>query len=242
MSTPHAPTRRPARRGRAVAVVLTAAALLVACAGAPAEDPTSSATPTSPATKAATELPEETEAPAEPVDPVEPVAPEAAPAEPPAAEVAPAVIGEGIAPATVTIPRIELTEDLVDLGLQDDGTMETPEDWDRAGWFTGGGRPGGRGPTVIAGHVDSRTGPAVFFRLTELEVGDAVQVTDVDGVVHDYEVYQVEDVPKDDYPTARVFGAIPIDELRLITCTGEFDTDTQRHDDNRVVYARAVGA
>lgn len=153
-----------------------------------------------------------------------------------------AALGDGAVPARVEIPEIGIAEDLIDLGLQDDGSMEVPADWDRAGWFTGGSRPGGPGATVIAGHVDSPTGPAVFFRLTELDVGDPVEITDVNGTVHHYEVYRIEDLPKDDYPTHIVFGATPADELRLVTCTGEFDGAAQRHLDNRVVFARAVDA
>lgn len=146
-------------------------------------------------------------------------------------------LGVGAEPAHLHIPSIGVDEDLIDLGLQPDGSMEVPSDWQRAGWFTGGGRPGGRGPTVIAGHVDSLTGPAVFSDLTELEVGDRVEVTDVDGTVHHYRIYRVEDLPKDDFPTAEVYGALTSDELRLITCTGEFDHTELRHADNRVVFA-----
>ena len=36
--------------------------------------------------------------------------------------------------------------------------------------------PGQNGPSVIAGHVDSFTGPAVFFNLKSLNPGDRVTV------------------------------------------------------------------
>lgn len=152
----------------------------------------------------------------------------------------PPILGGGVAPARLRVPAIEVHEDLIGLGLQENGAMEVPSDWDRAGWFTGGGKPGGPGPTVIAGHVDSPTAPAVFFRLTELEVGDSIVVTDAEGTVHEYAVYRVDDLPKDRFPTAEVFGALPTDELRLITCTGEFDQSTLSHADNRVVFAKPV--
>lgn len=148
----------------------------------------------------------------------------------------------GAPPSRVNIPAIDIDEHLIDLGLQPNGTMEVPVDFDEAGWYTGGGMPGGAGPTVIAGHVDSSAGPAVFSRLTELVVGDRVEVTDVNGEVFTYEVYRVEDVAKDDFPTAAVFGALPHDELRLITCTGLFDTSVSSYVDNRVVWAAPVEA
>ena len=114
-----------------------------------------------------------------------------------------------------------------------------PEDADRVGWFDGGGRPGGGGPTVLAGHVDSRTGPAVFYRLTDLVAGDQVVLTSDDGSFA-YTVTKTEDVPKDQFPTEAVFGSTPGDELRLITCTGTYDRARRSHRDNRVVHAVAV--
>jgi hypothetical protein len=69
-------------------------------------------------------------------------------------------------PARLEIPAIGVSTTLVRLGLLADGTMEVPRDDGVAGWFTGGPMPGQLGPAVIAGHVDSRTGPAVFYRAT----------------------------------------------------------------------------
>jgi len=143
-------------------------------------------------------------------------------------------------PARVSIAAIDLDEPLIDLGISSQGDMEVPSDFDDVGWFTGGGRPGGRGPTVIAAHVDSPTGPAVFLRLEELVPGDAVQVTDTAGSVFSYVVTEVADYPKAAFPTSRVFGAVADDELRLITCGGIFDSAAASYVDNRVVYAQRV--
>lgn len=140
-------------------------------------------------------------------------------------------------PESVEIPRIELDESLIDLAIQQDGRLEPPADWDDVGWFADGSRPGQPGPTVIAAHVDSAAGPAVFFRLLELEPGDEVTVTDAEGDEHLHRVSSTADFPKDDFPTREVFGAGPDDQLRLITCTGEFDDAAGRHLDNRVVFA-----
>ncbi|WP_411699889.1 sortase domain-bontaining protein [Conyzicola sp.] len=153
---------------------------------------------------------------------------------------APGPLAVGQPPASVTIGAIALDEPLIDLGIQADGSMEVPADFADAGWFTGGGRPGGVGPTVIAGHVDSATGPAVFARLTDLVVGDTVRVTDVAGAPFDYVVTRVGDYSKADFPTTEVFGATPTDELRLITCTGLFDRAVGHYEDNRVVFASPI--
>ncbi|MBF4601074.1 class F sortase [Frigoribacterium sp. VKM Ac-1396] len=165
-------------------------------------------------------------------------APSATGTAPPAVD---AVVGAGVAPAAVSVPAIGLDAPLIDLGIADDGAMEVPVDADDVGWFTGGGRPGGRGPTVIAAHVDSASGPAVFARLDELVAGDRVDVTTVEGGVVGYVVTEVLDVPKAQFPTGRVFGAQPTDQLRLITCGGVFDRSSGHYDQNRIVFAEPVG-
>ncbi len=143
-------------------------------------------------------------------------------------------------PVRVSIDAIGLDEPLIDLGIAEDGAMEVPADYDEVGWFTGGGRPGGTGPTVIAAHVDSPTGPAVFQDLKDLAVGEIVEVDDADGRTHAYRVTETADYPKSAFPTARVFGATARDELRLITCGGIFDRSSGHYVDNRVVYAERV--
>jgi sortase (surface protein transpeptidase) len=92
---------------------------------------------------------------------------------------------------------------------------------------------------VLAGHVDDRTGPAVFYRLQDLAAGDRVVVTDGDGQAHAFTVTRVAAYPKSDFATAEVYGPTPGAELRLITCGGTFDRSRRSYTDNVVVYARA---
>ncbi|MDP9406384.1 MAG: class F sortase, partial [Actinomycetota bacterium] len=146
------------------------------------------------------------------------------------------------APTRVTAPAIGLTADLVPLGLLADGTLEVPDDPHVPGWYTGGPAPGDPGPAVIAGHVDSQTGPAVFFRLPQLRRGDEVGVGQADGTEVLFRVDRVERHPKDRFPTAAVYGPVPAAELRLITCGGEFDRRSSHYVDNVVVFATRVGA
>lgn len=196
-----------------VTAVMAVAALLGGCAGAAGA-------------KAPTDSPAPAIAEAVPL-----------PASPSPGPVPPA---RGDPPARLTVPDLGLDEELIDLGIGTDGTMEVPQDFSRVGWFTGGGRPGGIGPTVIAGHVDSAVGPAVFYELGLLQAGDRFSVTDVTGATFAYEVYRAEDFAKNEFPTAEVFGALLDDEVRLITCTGLFDESIGHYEDNRVVFAARV--
>ncbi|MCR4512116.1 class F sortase [Aeromicrobium sp. 50.2.37] len=142
----------------------------------------------------------------------------------------------------MTIPPLGLDESLIDLGIDEEsGELEVPEDPARVGWFTGGGKPGETYPTVIVGHKDSRTGPAVFARLTDLAVGERLSVLDARGERRTYEVTEVRDVPQDArFPTEDVYGETDDSQLRLITCTGPYDRGIGRYTENRVVFASEV--
>ena len=141
------------------------------------------------------------------------------------------------APIRVRVPGIDVDSALVRLDVDDDGVLLPPEDFARAGWYTRGPAPGDTGPAVIAGHVDSAGGPAVFFRLAELDDGDEVLVDRADGTTVRFTVTSVDRYPKDEFPTAQVYGPTPRAELRLITCGGEFDADARSYRDNVVVSA-----
>jgi len=150
--------------------------------------------------------------------------------------------GAALTPVSVQVPSIGVRSDLLRLDVDDTGVLVPPDPYDVAGWFTGGPVPGEVGPAIIAGHVDSRAGPGVFFRLEEIRPGDAILVTRSDGSVASFSVRRVESYPKTDFPTERVYGPTPGHELRLITCGGEFDRSRRSYLDNIVVYAVLDGA
>ena len=172
----------------------------------------------------------------------------AAPTAPsPAGEPAPLAVAAGTtadgsaAPARVRVPSIDVDSRLVRLSLDEERVLVPPADFGRAGWFAEGPAPGSIGPAVIAGHVDSYEGPAVFFRLAELTPGDEVLVDRVDGTTARFEVRAVDRYPKDAFPTEQVYGPTPLAELRLITCGGEFDRKERSYRDNVVVTAVLSG-
>ena len=141
-------------------------------------------------------------------------------------------------PVRVEIPSIGVRAPIIRLGLNPDRTLEVPTDYGDTGWWSGGSRPGETGPAVIVGHVDSQTGPAVFYRLSELRKGDEVVVVRRDGSRARFTVQGSERYPKDEFPTARVYGRTDGPTLRLITCGGAFDSSTGHYVDNTIVYAR----
>lgn len=140
-------------------------------------------------------------------------------------------------PSGVRIPAIGVDSTLVTLGREPDGTVEVPADWQRPGWFSEGARPGQPGPAVILGHVDSRAGPAVFYRLHELGPGDEIVVDRAGGSIVAFTVDRVERHDKDDFPTRAVYYPTLEPTLRLVTCGGVLDTQARSYQDNVIVFA-----
>jgi hypothetical protein len=140
-------------------------------------------------------------------------------------------------PVRIVIPSIRVDASLVRLGLDSKGALEVPKRFDVAGWWTGGARPGERGPAVITGHVDSTSGAAVFYELGALREGDRVIVRR--GTSMRFTVQRTERYTKAHFPTARVYGPTRRPTLRLITCSGRFDYSTRHYLDDTVVYATA---
>jgi hypothetical protein len=143
-------------------------------------------------------------------------------------------------PAHLTVSSIGVSTDLQALKLLKDGSLQAPSRWAEAGWYSGGAAPGEIGPAVIVGHIDSTRGPAVFYRLRQIVVGARILITDRDGTPVRFVVDDVHAYPKDTFPTVTVYGPTPIPELRLITCTGEFDPEVRSYRSNLVVFAHLV--
>ncbi|MET8845177.1 class F sortase [Streptomyces griseus] len=149
-----------------------------------------------------------------------------------------ALAEQGPRPRLLTIPAIKVSSTLEDLGLSQAGELQVPSRPERAGWFTGGPAPGGIGPAVLVGHVDSVDGPAVFSHLSVLRQRDVIEVSLSDGAVARFEVTSVQRYPKDAFPAADVYGPQPDPQLRLITCGGPFNG--HEYLENIVVFAREV--
>ncbi|MER5964060.1 class F sortase [Streptomyces sp. NPDC002057] len=132
------------------------------------------------------------------------------------------------------------TGPVLELGLAADGTVEVPSvaDADRIGWYDKGVTPGQTGPAVLIGHFDTVRGPAVLKNVSRVRTGDEITVTRADGTTAVFRVRELEQVDKDTFPTAKVYGDTERPELRLITCGGEL-VDGHRPD-NIILYADLV--
>lgn len=147
------------------------------------------------------------------------------------------------APVRLRIPEINIDVPFTEpLGLDESGAVSVPEEYDVVGWYKHGPTPGALGPAVVLGHVDSYTGPAVFFYLGQLKEGSDIFVDREDGSTAHFVVTKMSRHNQNDFPTKEVYGDLPYAGLRLITCTGIYDRDNKRYTHNLIVYAKLVGA
>lgn len=143
---------------------------------------------------------------------------------------------EGITPSTIEIPALDINTDIEKVGTLKNGQMGVPKGMDTVGWFGDGAKPGSPGNAVMAGHVDSKTGPAVFYKLEDLDKGDEVIVKDKDGKTLTFEVTGKEKYDRKNAPVDKIFDYSYGSKLNLITCTGNFNREEGTHEERLVVY------
>ncbi|MEU7105324.1 class F sortase [Streptomyces sp. NPDC046215] len=143
------------------------------------------------------------------------------------------------APTRFRAPAIRVDAPVQPLSLAADGTLASPPEDDRnlAGWYADGTAPGAAGTAIVAGHVDTAVGPAVFYNLGALKKGHTLEVARADGRTAVFTVDAIEVYSRTDFPSQKVYGPAKRAELRVITCGGGFDTETQTYLGNVVVYA-----
>ncbi|MEW2292962.1 class F sortase [Streptomyces sp. NPDC006743] len=143
------------------------------------------------------------------------------------------------APTRISIPAISVDAPFTKLSLDSTGHLTPPpaDDTNLVGWFQGGASPGERGTSVVVGHVDTTTGPAVFVGLDALKAGEHVEITREDGIVARFQIDAVDTFSKADFPDDEVYADTPTPELRLITCGGTFNRTSKDYESNVVVFA-----
>jgi hypothetical protein len=147
-------------------------------------------------------------------------------------------------PVKISIGKIGVNAPVGQLDLLDNGRIQEPplSRPNLTGWYKNGAAPGEIGPAVILGHVDSKRGPAVFYKARTLKKGDTIEVTRKDGKVAVFTVERLKQVPKAKFPGQEIYAAqLDHAALRLVTCGGSFDKRTGHYVNNVIVYARMTG-
>jgi len=143
-------------------------------------------------------------------------------------------------PVRLLIPSIGVDTVIESVGKTDAGEVGVPQDSKNAAWYNLGIAPGQPGNAVIAGHLDNKTGRAVFWRLRELKVDDTITVIDAGGSERTFAVIEVAAYPYNQAPINKIFGFDLEHDLNLITCTGRWNSKTHTYSQRLVVYTRLI--
>ncbi len=140
-------------------------------------------------------------------------------------------------PVAVSVRSAGISAPVIPLQLKRNGEIEVPKNISEAGWHRRGPEPGERGAAMITAHVNGNGRDGAFANLFTVGKGDEIRVRRRDRTTVSFGVYRTERVPKDDFPTQRVYGKTRLPTLRLVTCGGTFDSTSGHYRDNVIVYA-----
>ncbi len=128
----------------------------------------------------------------------------------------------------LVIPKFGVDAPVVVRGIDANGVMEAPSGPTDVAWYDiradDSDRPGYGSNAVFSAHVDYiNYGPAVFWNLKDLEIGDLIEVSLQDGTVYRYGVVAKDQIDAASANVGDIVGRTPREVVTLITCGGTFD-------------------
>jgi LPXTG-site transpeptidase (sortase) family protein len=144
-------------------------------------------------------------------------------------------------PKKLLINSLGINLPIIPVGVDIQGYLQTPKDWNMAGWYLKGARPGEIGNLLINAHYDNNLGqPAAFYRLKNINLGDTVSVLDSYGKQYTYKVVNTYYIAITDPDRSKVFEGSTKDKsiMTLITCGGVWIGHT--YDKRLVVNAELI--
>ena len=145
-------------------------------------------------------------------------------------------------PVRLEIPAIGVDAAIEHVGRAQNDQVDVPKLPMNVAWFNESALPGQSGKTsIIVGHLDSRTGPAVFWDLRKLVNGDEMTVTYANGSRYVFAVQDKERYATDNLPRDKLFGRTPRRMLNLITCDGAWDRGRASYNQRLAVYTEYRG-
>src|SRR5215471_1689512 len=139
------------------------------------------------------------------------------------------------APARLSVPVLGVDADVEPVGVDGQGRMGTPSRPEHVGWYRQGAAPGQPGNAVIDGHLDWTSGPAVFWQLHRLRVGDEAFVSGSDGTRLRFVVDSVSTIAYDANVDG-LFVTLGPPSMTLLTCTGTWDRQRATYLQRLVVH------
>lgn len=134
-------------------------------------------------------------------------------------------------PVKIFVPALDMSSSLVELHTDASRHILMPPP-DVAGWYRIAG------PLVLIGHVDDRSGPAVFYRLSGMKRGEKVEISSSDGSKAEFEITKLTDINKNSFPSMQVYTGSN-KEIRLITCVGPYSPKSG-YSDSLIAWGKQI--
>ncbi len=141
----------------------------------------------------------------------------------------------------IIIPSAGLKSAVVSLGRTPTGAMGSPDNPYVVGWLDSTAAPGEVGNTLLAGHRDyedisGNIGTGVCWELNNTRIGDHMLIWDAElNVYYVYTVTETVTLDPTERESARYLHDTDEPVVTLITCTGSFNTETNRYSHRLVV-------
>jgi sortase (surface protein transpeptidase) len=144
-------------------------------------------------------------------------------------------------PKQIIIEKIQVNIPIESLGVNTDGSMQTPTNFLEAGWYSLGARPGEFGKAAIDGHLDQTTGaPAAFWNLHLLEIGDIIKIIDDRNTTYVFRITDKEKYDYETFPLDKLVGKSNKRELNLVTCTGWWNFQTHNYSHRMLISSELI--
>ncbi len=146
-------------------------------------------------------------------------------------------------PRYLRIPKLKTFSRVKTIGNTSAGAVGAPYNIYDTTWYTNSVLPGSKtGVSLILGHVAGWSENGVFKNLKKLTPGDEITVEKGNGEVIEYVVDKAESLPLEGLDMAKILYEVPTGKhsLRLMTCTGTYDSRLKEYTSRFVVYASPV--
>lgn len=144
-------------------------------------------------------------------------------------------------PRAIYIKSSGVAARLMPMSVNDDSSLQAPQNIIDAGWYNESAKPGDDGAILVDGHFGTELGvEAVFNRLEKtIEIGDMVEIERGDGSRLEYKVVNTENISLKDVDMNKLlvtYGGAK-QGVNIITCSGDYTSDGSTRDHRFIVYA-----
>lgn len=144
-------------------------------------------------------------------------------------------------PKRITDENSNIDVSLVEVSVDELGTLQAPKNWNEGGWYRYGSSPGEPGNLIINAHYDNNYGgPAAFWKLKNLKTDDKVNVFDTYDRKYTYKVTNSFLVDINDPNRLEIFKEDQNATMTLITCGGVWVPGKSTYNKRLVVKAELV--